>query len=404
MNTQANALEREALDKIRQARSNMILEHAFFGSLIMRLRGVADPTCKTLWTNGVELGFNPPYVLELPMLELQAGLAHEVLHVANGHTWRRDARDADRWNRAADYAINPILRDAGFHVPREWLLEERYKGLSVEAIYEQLPRASGGGQGGGNSANSNSGGGPGQRQGGSQPSGANAPDAQDPGDSSPGEVRDLPDSDKADEVEADWKVALKQAARAAKQRGALPSGLEWLVEDATRSRTDWRSILHRFVQQAARADYDWRMPNPRFMHMGLYLPSLRSEEMGPMVIGVDTSGSTGNWMSVFFAELKSAVEAGRPERVHVVYVDATVQRIDEYGPDDEMVLAPKGGGGTDFRPFFDWIEERDIKPACAVYLTDLAGAFPEVAPDYPVLWACPEEGTAPFGGVVRVEL
>lgn len=404
LTVQCNALERKALAKIRQARSNLILDHAFFGSLVMRLRECSDPTAKTLWTNGVELGFNPQYVLELPMLELQAGLAHEVLHVANGHTWRRGHRDAKRWNRSVDFAVNPILRDAGFQVPKDWLLDERYKGLSAEAIYDQLPREEGGAQGAGDDISPNSGVGQSQAPGPDQSPGDHTPDPRNPGDFGPGEVRDLPDPDKTDEMEAEWKVAVKQAAHAAKRRGKLPADLEWLVEDATRSRTDWRSILHRFVQQAARADYDWRMPNPRYIHMGLYLPALRSETMGPLVVGVDTSGSTGNWMNVFFGELKSAVEVVRPERVHVVYADAKVQRVEEYGPDDELVLAPQGGGGTDFRPFFDWIEKNDVKPACAIYLTDLEGAFPEALPNYPVLWASPEEGSAPFGEVVDVEV
>lgn len=408
MSKSTEALHREAREKIRQGRSNMILGHEFFGSLIMRLREVPDPSCKTLWTNGVELGFNPRYVLDLPMAELEAGLAHEVVHVANGHTWRRCARDLERWNEAADYATNMILKDAGFRLPQDWLLDERYRGLSVEAIYDKLPPPEGGDKGAGDGVgkaggqNSGSQGNPPQSAGyvpgasASAPSGPRAP--------GPGEVRDLPDPDRADEMESEWKMAVQQAAQSAKKRGKLPASLAWVVDDTTRSKSDWRSILHRFVQQAARNDYDWRMPNARYMHLGLYLPSLRSEAMGPMVIGVDTSGSTRGWMGLFFAELKSAVEDARPERVHVVYADAKVQKVEEYGPDDEMVLALRGGGGTDFRPFFEWIEASDVKPACAVYLTDLKGALPDVPPDYPVLWASPEQGAAPFGKVVHVEI
>lgn len=385
-----------AFEKIRQARANLILGAPFFGALVMRLRAVPDPKCETLWTDGISIGFNPDYVASLTMPELTAGIAHEVVHAANGHTWRRGHRDPKRWNEAADFATNPLLADAGFHVPKNWLLDPQYKGLSVEAIYDRLPHNSGGDGNGQSSGGATAGGSgsPGQGD-----SGGNPPDSG----MGPGEVRDLPDPDQAAEVEADWKVAVAQAAKAAKMRGNVPAGLQWLVEDTTRSRTDWRSILHRFVKTAARNDYDWRSPNPRYMHMGLYLPSLRSEEMGPIVIGVDTSGSTGEWMSAFFAELKSVVQDARPERVHVVYVDARVQKVDEFGPDDEIVLAPKGGGGTDFRPFFDWIGKKDIEPACAIYLTDLAGAFPDHPPGYPTLWACPDQAIAPFGEVVRIE-
>jgi predicted metal-dependent peptidase len=69
-----------------------------------------------------------------------------------------------------------------------------------------------------------------------------------------------------------------------------------------------------------------------------------------------------------------------------------------------LKLVPVGGGGTDFRPAFDWVADRDLRPACLVYLTDLAcNRFPD-PPDYPVLWACmgEEEITPPFGEVVSV--
>ena len=42
------------------------------------------------------------------------------------------------WNRACDYAINPILLDAGLTLPDGFLLNERYRGKSADAIYELL--------------------------------------------------------------------------------------------------------------------------------------------------------------------------------------------------------------------------------------------------------------------------
>ena len=52
-----------------------------------------------------------------------------------------------------------------------------------------------------------------------------------------------------------------------------------------------------------------------------------------------------------------------------------------------IVLCPKGGGGTDFRQVFQWVEQQGISPECLIYLTDLeCSRFPE-EPFYPVLWA-----------------
>ena len=377
-----------ALARLRQAKTNLVLDHPFFGALVMRLGLIPDPTCETLWVNGVVIGFKPDYVMDLTMNECKAGLAHEVLHAANGHTWRRGAREPERWNEAADYAINPILKDAGFAVRNEWLLDPKFAGKSVESIYDQLPRKNKGG------------GGNGKGQGGNRQSSSQANPSPHGG---PGEVRDLPNPDTKAEQAANWKVAVSQAAKVAKMRGTLPGSLEWLVGDTEKSRIEWESILHRFVKTPVRGDYDWRYPNTRYISLGLYLPALRSEEMGDIAIGIDTSGSTGSWMSAFFAELTSVIEDVRPRRMHVVYVDAKVQKVEQFEQGDTVAFSPKGGGGTDFRPFFQWIEDNDINPVCAVYLTDLEGTFPKCEPSYPVLFAGPIERNAPFGEVVMID-
>ena len=65
-------------------------------------------------------------------------VAHEVLHVANGHCWRQGPRDPDRWNDACDYAINPIVLSAGMVLPKGALVDARYTGKSAEEIYGLL--------------------------------------------------------------------------------------------------------------------------------------------------------------------------------------------------------------------------------------------------------------------------
>jgi predicted metal-dependent peptidase len=82
-----------------------------------------------------------------------------------------------------------------------------------------------------------------------------------------------------------------------------------------------------------------------------------------------------------------------------------------------VTIDAKGGGGTDFRPVFDIIEdprkakehemeEFDEPPVCVVYLTDLDGSFPAEEPEYPVLWCVPPGVNAsrkvPFGEIVAV--
>ena len=126
--------------------------------------------------------------------------------------------------------------------------------------------------------------------------------------------------------------------------------------------------------------------------------------MGELVLAVDTSGSIDvDLLQRFGAELRAAVDQTAPSRVRVIYCDTKVHRVDTFERGEEITLAPVGGGGTDFRPVFDAIEER---PACLVFFTDLCGRFPETAPDYPVLWAVAQrdaKGHFPWGDLAVVD-
>ncbi|HZR47018.1 MAG TPA: VWA-like domain-containing protein, partial [Candidatus Manganitrophaceae bacterium] len=218
------------------------------------------------------------------------------------------------------------------------------------------------------------------------------------------EVRDDPGKDRA-EAQANWELAVRHAATQAKARGKLPETLERAVEEILRPKIDWKSVLRRFVQQNARRDYSWSVPNRRYLAQGLYLPAVRSEEMPPIVVAVDTSGSIGKKeLSSFSSEIAAIVSETRPETTHVLYCDAKIHRTEEFGPDDLIELKPIGGGGTDFRPAFTWVDENRVTLACMIYLSDLEGSFPERPPEFPVLWVSTTKDEAPFGETVFLEI
>ena len=99
---------------------------------------VEDRSAKTCWVDGESFGYNPDYIDTLTDLELRGVLAHEVMHVANGHCWRRGPREDRRWNQAADYAVNPIVVSSGFVLPKDALSAARFAGKSAEEIYGAL--------------------------------------------------------------------------------------------------------------------------------------------------------------------------------------------------------------------------------------------------------------------------
>jgi predicted metal-dependent peptidase len=99
------------------------------------------------------------------------------------------------------------------------------------------------------------------------------------------------------------------------------------------------------------------------------------------------------------SEIQSTIDA----TIHVVYADADLANVQEFYPGDELKLEAKGGGGTDFNPPFEWVEKKQIDIACMIYLTDgYCSSFPEVEPEYPVLWITNRRRwSTPFGEIVK---
>jgi predicted metal-dependent peptidase len=213
--------------------------------------------------------------------------------------------------------------------------------------------------------------------------GAPAPSSRSCGEVRPYRGDDLP------QREAQWKVAVLQAARAAKTAGKLPGNLQAVVSEAVAPAVDWRAHLHRFACERTDSDFSWALPNRRYTHLNLYLPSLNELTIGDAVFVRDSSGSVFDaTQNQFAAEIGNVRVNLNPRRLIVLDCDTKVRQVQIFEPADEFELKPvRGGGGTAFSHPFEWLEQEEIRPAFVVYLTDLDGRFPSAEPDYPVLWA-----------------
>jgi len=392
--------------RIQKARTTLLLDHPFFGTLLFRLGGKASRSVTTMATDGVSLFYNPEFVDTLNAAELAGVLAHEVMHPALQHHTRRGDRDQARWNMACDFAINPMLLDAGLTLPKDVLIDNRLRGMSAERIYnlieadEKQEGSSGQSErhvGNGSSApkydsvqNDEAG---------NEPQAPSTPGGV-------GQVLDAPepeaesDSSVAEQVR-EWQIAVEQAETVAKVAGKLPGGAVRALEASQAAKVDWRELLRRAWSDTVPADYSWTRPNRRHVWSGLYLPGVTSEGVGEIAIAVDCSGSVSSrQLGLFESEVRSILAGQRPRLVHVLYFDAVVQRVETYQVGQPVSLSPVGGGGTDFRPCFEWLGDRGIVPQTLVFLTDLCGTFPEEVPSYPVIWASTEARRAPFGQIV----
>jgi predicted metal-dependent peptidase len=386
--------------RMQKARTARLLDHPFFGSLFFRLRGWASHSIQTMATDGVSLFYNPAFVETLNAAELAGVLAHEVMHPALQHHTRHGDRD---------YAINPLLLDAGLTLPKDVLIDHRFRGMSAERIYNLIEEQED--QDGSNGEQGNPEGAAPDGEGGTQVDNPNA-EGVPAAPTTPGgfgQVLDAPepegeDGDTVAEQAREWKIAVEQAENVAKLAGKSPAGVTRSLEQSEAAGVDWRELLRRAWSETIPSDYTWLPPNRRHIWAGLYLPGVRSDGAGEIAITVDCSGSiNARQLGLFEAEIRSILEGQRPSRVHVLYFDTEVRKAEVYQAGEMIALTPVGGGGTNFAPCFRWLDERGIVPQTLVFLTDLCGAFPKEAPAYPVLWASTESRVAPFGQVIPME-
>jgi len=336
----------------------------------MRLK-IVEGGCRvaqTMETDGTHLNFTPAFVDTLSDAELKGLLVHEVLHCALGHPWRLGARHPYKANVAMDIVVNMMVELAGFTLPRAMIRHTDppfqslgYAGQSFEWVYDRLPEL--------------------------PPSLVLIGNVIDPAQG----------SDRASEDR--WRRDALVAIAADISQGALPAGFNRLAE-MIRPPVDPKAALMRWMHQTMISDEaSWERPNARYIPYGLYLPSMTSSRpaMGTLVIGVDTSGSIDNVvLGTFHGMVELLIDEARPAETHVLYADAAIARADVFLDGDLVTFKPAGGGGTDFRPVFTYAATVD--PVGVIYLTDLYGTFPRMAPAYPVLWVTFNARTRiPFG-------
>lgn len=358
-------MNQDALTELSTARSCLLLDHPFFGVLALRLALEEDASLPTLAVNGKMIKYNPDFISSLsPQLRMSA-VAHEVMHCVLEHPGRLNGRSHEKWNIACDYALNPILKEAGMQIGEEWLYNADWAGKSADEIYNLLPDG---------------------------PSGDG------------GALCEIHPGDSGDEDTAvEWRIATIQAAKIQQEQGTLPASLRKLLDDALCPTIPWRDVLSQFMTEKAKDDYSWRRPNPYYAHTGLYLPIIDGVGMGEVVIALDTSGSVMDVIDEFGATVRNIIDTVRPQRTHVVYCDAAVNHVDVFERGQSLSFEAVGGGGTDFRPAFEYVKNNSINPACMLYLTDMYGVFPQDAPDYPVLWCASNNVVGPFGQTVQIK-
>jgi len=373
----------DAPTKIAAARTRLILDRPFLGALALRLPLVEAEGgwCRSTASNGKALYYNRTGIDALDIAQTQFAVSREALHCALLHFYRRGSRDPAKWQNACDYAVNALLIEDGLQAPPGTAYAPEFSGMSAEEIYPLLADAEqqqepASGEGDGDSA-------------------AQHPQQRAAQHLAQGELEMLA---------VRWRQRLAAAAQQAQQAGKLSARLARLVDFYLQPRLPWRGLLAQYLSQSARNDYSYTRPSSRRGDPAVF-PGLRSEEI-ELVVAVDTSGSIrAAEIRQFFAEI-NAIKGQVRARIALLCCDMEIAEVCPlyFEPWDEFSFATevKGGGGTDFRPVFDWVERQDRPPDTLVYFTDARGKFPARAPPYPTLWLVKGKAEVPFGARIQL--
>ena len=359
----------------------------------------------TLATNGTHLYYDEKFVESLTILELIGGIAHEIMHCIFNHVELPTGYDDKLWNIACDLVINALLRQWGFILPDIVIFEFQGvhgSGKNAVQVYQELLQKVG-----------------------TQPQPPRQPGNPDEGYPTPGDNEEPKNSDDIipvgiddkgnpiddyrtrEEITEDWKMAVASATEEAKKIGAMPGGLEELVQTLLEPKVNWVAAMRNwFIKDNTKRN--WNVFQKRWFGNEVYLPKKRNKKLSNGIFVMDSSGSmTTDQLEECGSEMSAVLRELRPDSVLFLDADTRVRSERTYTQKDLPIneLKVHGRGGTNFRHTFQYIEELDCQPGWLVYFTDLdvgASSF-EFQPNYPVLWVCNDRTkTAPWGKVVYI--
>ena len=369
--------------KVQKAKSLLYLDHPFFGAaaskrpIIYTDRTGSQPINTAAMSATGQMYMNPSFAMGLSTREMMFLLAHEAMHYMLCHSLRRGTRDAEAWNIACDLVINDtlIFENVGDFI-KGGLTFDGARDMASEALYADPPEGYNGGNGGiGN-------------------------DVLDPvGD----DGRPLDESE-IRRIEAEAKVEGIQAAKAAKARGKLSAGLKRMIDEIVNIKIPYDVLLERYMVAKIRNNKTWSTPKRKYISQNIYLKGKSSlPKMGTMVLTIDTSCSVNETeLAIYEGHANRVIETCQPERVVVIYCDSEVKHVEEFTADDYPVrLDFHGGGGTEFKPAFDYIDDHNIDPDVVVYLTDGHGDQDEFTTHHETVWITTDCEDFPWGTVIK---
>jgi len=381
-------------NRLSVAYSKLGLREPFIAAVMTRIKRELTDEVPTAGTDGTRVIYNPDFMDKCSDEELFGVVLHESLHIILMHMWRRGERDPRLWNIANDAIINAYIKQRLYQLPEGavhigWVKES----MDSEHVYKRLKRQE--------DEHKQQ-----QQQSGSGDGEEGDSDAPSGGFDGTGDLMDAP----TEATMADLEATIQASAEMAKACGQGSALIDNILKGTGVSRVDWRNEMRAMLTSASNDDYTYRRPSRRFIAQGVYLPSLYNEGLGPVLIAVDSSASmTQRELEQIASETQQIFDDLNPAFVRVVYCDTQIQRTQDFQQGDNVELSCRGGGGTRFKPVFDYVRDEMPEAVGVIYFTDLEGNTNECQePHCPVIWAntggSQRSNQPNFGVVANVEI
>jgi predicted metal-dependent peptidase len=352
-----------------RVKSKLLVEHPYFGTLSSGLEIVVNDNIESFTLHGNRFEYREDFFNTLSDEQVAFSLSNAALHTVLSHPSRIGNRSPWLWYTACEHAINNMLIDNDFVPPAKITYDPRFRGQYAEEIYESL---------------------------------LDTITREDLNDKDNDARRS--DETSHDKLEAAQQEILAQKALdKAHSMESLPEGLERLIPMALKGVIDWRTELRDRIGGYYVSDYAMMPPSKKLLYTGIYLPSATSHHL-ELAIAIDSSGSVDELLfAQFIAEVESIIELFGSYTIELLVCDDTVRSHQTFSNGESIIYTLEGGGGTDFRPVFDFLNTQLSSTKTLLYFTDLEGIFPAVEPYYDVIWITPNHSNVPFGRVIEIK-
>lgn len=414
---------------LQNSKTQLYVSMRFFGSALDMLGYEMDLSTVSIGTDAVSIRYNPNFLLRLFVEDPKTLLrtyVHILMHCIFRHMFTaKEKEDPELWDLACDIAAESVIDTMEYPIiqdpVREYRagiydsLKKRAGVLSAERIYQALL--------------------------------TDRPDYAEQcrmaaefrlddhsfwqrmergGDTPPvpqeESAKALPPHAKIrDLTEEEWKKIAgrvrAEVTNVGREAGKNPGALAWSLEYNLRRRTDYREFLRRFTVVREEAGIDMDSFDYAYYTYGMQLygnmPLIEENEyreakkVETLVIAIDTSESvTGSLVQKFLNETADLLFSGdsffHKVEIHILQCDDRIQQDVKITDVEQMRryadgFEIRGGGGTDYRPVFAYVEELQRRRALRnlrglLYFTDGYGVYPKRATPYDTAFVFRRDG------------